>query len=508
MHALGRGLLLVVTSVLGPAACVEFDVFPAPSGRTRLVVFESRGTYEVYAYEATELSMPRLAARSPGSRVWQLGYDATVEQLHLVKAPDGRVELDAAGVRLPRPAAWTASPQDDEVSDPAGDAAQLSAMLDAVRVERACLRLERPAPGLDVGPGRSVTLVASTGMRSALLGVTHESVSEIVDNKEVKRWVSPGYFAHATPQGLVRDRSLDIGDVPIGFVDADGDVWATFSSSTGAERSLCRFPGGEVSPIRCRPMVFEGPPPSWRPHAMMGRHDATHGMELVALNLDRGLYHWRESEGTWRLIHRAGREVVDAEDDPCRVGVQTLALTMDGPGTGLVSFPIGPLLRYRIPDQGSPILTTEFPEPELCRTSYVRMPGGVEALVATELRSPMALSPTSRLWLRRDARAGWIDVTHRLPAESRIKPRALTELMGALVLPYEPRSIGTLDLSDAFDGVLHACPSTDVDSEAQILVYTGEALIAAGTSPTAASGLTVDWLWPCSTADDRCGDDR
>lgn len=223
------------------------------------------------------------------------------------------------------------------------------------------------------------------------------------------------------------------------------------------------------------------------------------------MNIDRALYHWRESDPVWRFVHRAGVMVPPDGDDPCSVGVPTLVLTMDGPGTGLASFQTGPLLRYRIPDEGPPELTLEFPQSELCRTSYARMPDGVEALVATEQPSAVGLGPVSRLWLRRDAGEGWADLSHRLPAEARLKPRTLTELMGVLVLPYEPRSVGTLDLSDAFDGVLHACPSTDVGSDSQVFAYTGEALIVAGTPPTTTSGLTVDWLWPCSTADDRCG---
>lgn len=491
-----RGAVLIV--VLASVSCVLPDPVPTPGTPTQLVVVDSGGSYEVWAYGA-RATRPRLVARPPGSRLWVLGYEDTVAELELIVDVDGRVALDPAGLPLPPPLSSTTDP-------PLADAdaqALLAVLRESVRVSRPCLTLEARTPPLGTGIGRLVTLAVPLSEDKVLIGVNHGTAEILVNGQNQKVWSAPGYFAYASSTTLTPQRDVLVGTTPIGFGEPDGTVWATFSSSSGVERSLCRFPRGEVAAEHCAPTEFDGIAPPWAPLEMAGHRSAERGMELVAMNVDHGLYAWRESDPVWRLVHREEAPSTDR----CRVGIPTLALTMDGPGTGLASFPQGPLLRYRLPPSGGDAqVELDIPERELCRSAYARLDDGTEALTITRPTERL-ISPSTELWLRRGPSDPWLDVAPDLTPTFALSTRSLLALQGRLVVSYESLAIGVLDVSGPLRvGLpLRRCPLTIVGSDAQTLAYTGRALLVTGAHNRESGGTNnISWLWPCSTADAAC----
>lgn len=500
-----RAALLAVVAL---AACARPEAVPTPPAPTWLVVVETRGEYTVHAYDAAARAVRPLVRRPPDSRLWVLGYDEPLDQLQLVIGKDGRVTLDAEGLPLPPPRSWTMAAPDDEPDagpdDRANAQARLAGLLESVRVARTCRTLVPRTRALGTGVGRQITLAAVLAEDTVFVGVAFLDEDVVVDGKPEKRWKSPGYFAHVTPQAITPQTGVSVGRTPIGFGEQDGTVWATFSSSSGLDRYLCHFPRGVVAPEHCERMAFEGEPPPWAPYAMAGHRSSERGMELVAMNYDQGLYYWRESQRVWRLLRKDGAQ---GPNDPCRVGIQTLALTMDGPGTGLASFPRGPLLRFRVPLADGPAeLVPDFPDLELCRTTYRRLADGTEALAVTRLPSSDFDSATT-LWLRNAPTEAWQETPPKVPEAFVLKTRALGEVWGDLVLSYTPRGVGTLDLAAPLRLGLPptSCPVTAVGSEGQILLFTGKALFVTGIHDKEAGGTNnIDWLWPCSTADPSC----
>jgi hypothetical protein len=488
----------VLISVLALASCFLPEPVPTPDTPTRLVVVDAGGTYRAWTYDALNAG-PRLVARAPGSRLWVLGYKDSVAELELVVGADGEVVLDPAGLPLPPPVSSTTDP-------PMADAeaqALLAVLRESVRVSRPCLALvERTLP-LGTGVGRLVTMAVPMSEDKVLIGVNHGTTEVLVNGQREKVWSEPGYFAYVTSTTVTPQRDVLVGTTPIGFSEPDGTVWATFSSSSGVDRSLCRFPAGEVAAEHCAPTRFEGVAPPWAPIRMAGYRSAERGMELVAMNNDNGLYAWRESDAVWRLVHRDGVR----NDDRCRVGIQTLALTMDGPGTGLASFPQGPLRRYRLPPSGGVAqVELDFPEREICRSAYARLDDGTEALTITRPTERL-IPPSTELWLRRTPSDPWRDVAPDITTTFALSTRSLLALQGRLVVSYESLAIGVLDVSGPLRvGLpLRRCPLTIVGSDAQTLAYTGRALLVTGAHNDESGGTNnISWLWPCSTSAADC----
>ncbi len=401
------GLALAIASACGCAPYTEISA-QHPGAVAALLVRVETATGRALTARAFD---PRQAGPAfsiePEVEAHVLSYPQALAEYGIALDEDGDLPLVTDGVPLPLPAHWTrvdgegaATPLDVRATSPAEALAQ-------VRVPaRPCPRLvEDVGRRVPMPPGSTASFVGALDQERTLVAYGPGRLGDFP--------VTLGAFTGAAMAPVAYRGPPDWFLPPVGFTEADGTLWVALWVDGGDLRTdgfLCRFAAD--SPLDLSGCVAHADLPYMT--RLDGRRREDGVMELVALDWNRALYH-RVGDQPWRALYRGGRP----PNDECSFDSPVQVLRLDGPGTGLVSFPGGDLERFRVTDEGVE-RTPQFDDEgrtTSCEGVYGRSAGGVEMYVELP-RTVGRGQVTTNVWWRNDPAQRWRPVPHEYPAYS------------------------------------------------------------------------------------------
>jgi len=450
---MGRSAILVLGAAL--SSCVptrDAAITMRPTTRTTLAITFDRDAKIVgtRTFGASGLDTA-LYARDEGETLAVLQFDLAAEALGLELDGGHLVLAESAepGFFVPLPLAdqWDEIAEGVVARETGGDA--YAARFEDVRIPACPGYQPRVVAEQMMPPETEVTMAAKLGERTVVVSTNNPKGTAPV-------------ISLLTPEAQVLLPISAVRTNPRGFSLPSGDVWFTYRDASAPDVPLlCHLvPGGSIAP-ECEPIELENADPLLLKPINLTGHLIGGVLEVVSLDEDGSLW-LGHPHRRWRRIGG----VAPVETELCRVGIQTLILTLDSPSGGISGFPRGPILRFTLSSTGGaarfePVLDRRSGGAGVvCRSSYARA-GGIEMIGIEDTRG----GGLRFVW-RRDGDASWDDIT-AVPAAD---VRTLVSFGDAILVSGAEPTMRLIEIVPNRPVPPRFCPPHDVGVRADAIV--------------------------------------